>query len=206
MHREVSLLTRLGTVLLIMGAVVAGLGIAVSTGAVKLPRLHPSDQSADASAAAEHTAAEHTAADRQWASALCTNLLGWKNEIKRDGTSLNLGLGPVARIKDAAAATTRMLDGLNKLGPPPAAQSAQARAEADELRAQISSRALNLEHDATSVASGNLAAIGALVADVGNAKSMGTEIGSQLQHVVSADLGLSLAETGACRQLVGIPV
>jgi hypothetical protein len=197
MHGEIPLLIRLGRVVLIVGAVIAAAGIAVSTGAIKLPRLHHSRQSADPS-----PAAVRMAADRQWASALCTNLLGWKDEITRDGTSLNLGLGPMARIKDAAAATTRMLNGLDKLGPPPAGQSLAAQ----RLRARISSLALHLKNDATSVASGNLLAIGALVTDLGRTKAMGTEIGNDLQRVVSADVGLSLAETGACRQLVGIPI
>jgi hypothetical protein len=29
---------------------------------------------------------------------------------------------------------------------------------------------------------------------------------SELRHLVTVDLGLSLAETRACRQLVGIPI
>jgi hypothetical protein len=172
----------------------------VSTGAVKLPGVHHAAQPS------ETLAAQRTAANRQWASALCTNLLGWRNEIQRDGTSLNPGLGPVERVKDAARATTRMLGRLDKLGLPPVGTSSQARAGANHLRSALQSRALKLESDASSVASGDLAAIGGLVTDLNAGKALGTEIGNEVQRVVSVDLGLSLAETGACRQLVGIPI
>jgi hypothetical protein len=201
MHGEGSLIVRLGTVLLVMAGVVAGAVLAVSSGAVKLPGLHHASQSPQVS-----LAAERQAANRQWASALCTNLLDWKKQIQRDGTSLDPTLGPVARIKDATAATTRMLGELNQLGLPPAGQSGQARAVANRLRSALQSRALKLEADANSVASGSLAAIGTLVNDLDSAKAMGPQIGNELQRVVSVDLGLSLAETSACRQLVGIPI
>jgi hypothetical protein len=200
MNGEGSLLVRLGTVVLVMASVIAAAVAAVSTGIIKLPSFHHT------SSQTTTLAAQHTAANRQWASAFCTNLLDWKNQIQHDGTSLDLTVGPVARIKDATAATARMLGKLNQLGLPPAGQSAQARAEADHLRSVLQSRALKLKSDAASVASGDLAAIGALITDLNNDKSMGTEISSELQRVVSVDLGLSLAETGACRHLVGIPV
>lgn len=201
MHSEASLILRLGTVLLVMAGVVAAAVVAISSGAVKLPGLDHGTQRPTAT-----LAAQRTAANRQWASALCTNLLDWKKQIQRDGTSPSLGLGPVQRIKDATAATTRMLGKLNKLGLPPAGESRQARAAANHLRSALRSRALKLETDATSVASGDLAAIGTLVADLNRDKAMGTQISNELQRVVSVDLGLSLAETGACRQLVGIPI
>jgi hypothetical protein len=201
MHGEASLFTRLGTVLLVMAGIAAAVGAALSTGAIRLPSLFHSQRSVSTS-----LAAERTAANRQWASALCTNLLGWKNQIERDGTSLDLGFGPMARIKDATTATTRMLSNLEKLGLPPAGQTAQVRAETNQLRSAVASRALKLETDAASVASGNLGAIGTLVTDLEQDRSMGTAINNQLRRVVSVDLGLSLAETRTCRQLVGIPV
>jgi hypothetical protein len=202
MHSEGSLIVRLGTVLLVMASVIAAAAAAISTGALKLPGLHHSTKGSQTTT----LVAQHTAANRQWASALCTNLLDWKTQIQRDGTSLGLGLGPAARLKDAAAATKRMLSKLDQLGFPPAGQSSQARAEANHLRSVLGSRALKLETDATSVASGNLAAIGNLVADLNSDKAMRTAISNELQRVASVDLGLSLAETGACRQLVGIPI
>jgi hypothetical protein len=200
MNGEGSLLVRLGTVVLVMASIVAAAAAAVSTGIVKLPSFH------HAGSQTTTLAAQHTAANRQWASAFCTNLLDWKNQIEHDGTSLDLSLGPIARIKDATAATTRMLGKLNQLGLPPAGESPQARAEADQLRSSLQSRALKLKTDAASVAGGDLAAIGTLVTDLNNDKAMGTEMSNELQRVVSVDLGLSLAETGACRHLVGIPI
>jgi hypothetical protein len=200
MRSEGSLIVRLGTVLLVMVGVVAAGVAAVSTGIVKLPSFQ------HASSPTTTLAADRTAANRQWASAFCTNLLDWKTQIERDGTSLDPRLGPLARIKDATAATTRMLSKLNTLGLPPAGQSSQARAEANQLRTALQSRALKLKSDAASVASGNLAAIGTLVGELNDDKAMSTEVGNELQRVVSVDLGLSLAETGACRQLVGIPI
>jgi len=202
MHSEASLIIRLGTVLLVMVGVVAAGVLAVSAGVIRLPFLHHSGQSTQTTT----LAAQRTAANRQWASAFCTNLMDWKDAIERDGTSLNPGLRPVARIKDATAATTQMLGTLDKLGLPPAGQSAQGRAEANHLRSVLQSRARKLQADAHSVASGNLAAIGSLVSDLNDDKAMGTEISHELQRVVSVDLGLSLAETSACRHLVGIPI
>ena len=195
------MIVRLGTVLLVMVGVVAAGVIAVSAGVVRLPLLHHSQRSQTTT-----LAAQHTAANREWASAFCTNLVDWKNAIKRDGTSLNPSLGPIARIKDATAATAHMLGKLDKLGLPPAGQTAQSRAEANHLRSVLRSRARRLQADANNVASGNLAAIGSLVTDLNNDRAMSTEIGNELRRVVSVDLGLSLAETSTCRQLVGIPI
>jgi hypothetical protein len=203
--REVSVGRRVFRVFLIMAGIVAAVLVPVSTGAITLPWTKHSTRSDQASAQAS-LAAERTAANQQWASAMCTNILDWKTEIQRDATSLNLGFGAPARILDAIATTTRTLNELNKLGLPPAAQTAQARAEADQLRSEIESRVKNLRDAAGSVASGNLAAVGTLLSDLENDKAVGTQIVNELRHVVSVDLGLSLVETRACRQLVGIPI
>ena len=203
--REISLGTRLGRVLLIMGGITAAVLVAVSAGAITLPGAQDSTQGAQTSAQAS-LAASRMAANQQWASTTCTNLLEWKNEIQRDATSLNLGFGALARIQDAIAATTRMSNEINKLGLPPAAQTAQARAEIDQLRSDIESRVHNIADAAGSVASGNLAAIGALLSDLENDTAAGTRIVTELRHVLSVDLGLSLVESRACRQLIGIPI
>ena len=202
MHGEASLIGRFGTVLLVMVGVVAAGVVAVSAGVVKLPLLHHDGQPSQTTT----LVAQHTAANRQWAAAFCTNLMDWKKQLQRDGTSLNPTVGPVERIKDATAATTQMLGKLRNVGLPPAGRSGQARAEADHLRSMLQTRARKLQADANSVASGNLAAIGTLVTDLNRDKAMGMGISHELQRVVSVDLGLSLAETGACRQLVGIPI
>jgi hypothetical protein len=202
---DVSVGWRLARVLLVVGGVIAAVTVAVSSGAVTIPGLSGGSQTAQAS---DHTAlaAQRTAADKQWASATCTSILNWKNEIKRDGTSLNLGFGPGARIQDAITATTRLVNELDKLGLPPGANTTQARTELNQLRSDITSHLHDLEGTASSIAGGNLAAIGTLVTDLENDKVLGTQVAGALRHVVTVDLGLSLAETGACRQLVGIPI
>lgn len=200
--RETPVLIRLVRVLLAMGAVVAAAVLTVSTGVVKLPFAHHSSQSSpQTTLVAQRTAATN----QQWASAFCTNLLAWKNEIQRDGTSVNFGIGPAARIKDAVAATTRALGQLEKLGLPPG-QTAAARAAAQRLRSEIESRARKLQGDARSIAGGNLGAITTLLGDLQSDQAIGTQIGNELQRVVSVNLGLSIAETRSCRQLVGIPI
>jgi hypothetical protein len=181
----------------IAGAVVA----AVATGAISLPG-RGTVSHAQASSVPGLTD-QQEAADRQWATATCTNILDWKNEIQRDGTSLDPGLGPVARIKGSITATERLLNQLDRLGLPP---NAQAQVETEQLRSDIESRLHSLEGTASSVASGNLFAIGTLVSDLANDRVLGTQISSELRHVVSVDLGLSLIETRPCRQLVGIPL
>ena len=210
--REISVGKRLGRVLVILGVVAAGVLVTVGTGAITVPGAQDSTGSAQASTgsaqASTHAslAAKRMAANQQWASATCTNILGWKNEIQRDATSLDLGFGVLARIQDAIAATTRMSTGVNKLGLPPTAQTAQARAEIDQFRSDIESRVHNIEGAAGSVAGGNLAATGALLSALETNTVVGTQIVNELRHVVSVDLGLSLVETRACRQLVGIAI
>ncbi len=195
---------RLARVLLVMASIVGAVTVVISTGAVKIPGLSGGSRTTQPSEQAA-LAAQRTAAAEQWASATCTSILAWKNEIQRDGTSLNLALGPSARVHDAIAASTRLLSELDKLGLPPEA-SPRARTELAQLRADIASRLSSLEGAAGSVASGNLAAIGTLLGDLESDKVLPGQISSELQHVVSVDLGLSVAETRACRQLVGIPI
>jgi hypothetical protein len=196
---------RLGRVTLTMGAVAAAVVAIVSSGAITLPGFGNTSQAAQASDQAA-LAAQRTAADKQWASTTCTNILAWKNELKHDGTSLDFGFGPTARIKDAISATDRLMNELNQLGLPPGAQSPQAQAEWGRLRSDIDSRLRSLAGTASSVAGGNLAAIGTLLDALENDKVLGPQIASELGHVASVDLGISLAETSACRQLVGFPI
>jgi hypothetical protein len=198
---EVALSWRIGRVAALAAAGV----IAVNTGAISLPRQGDNTQTTRVSDRSA-LAAQQEAADKQWASSACTSILDWKNELHHDETSTSLGFGPVARIQDAVAATKSMLGELDKLGLPPGAQGAQARAEFNQLRSDIVSRLRDLEGTASSVAGGNLAAIGTLLSDLENDKVLGPQIASELSHVASVDLGLSLAETAACRQLVGVPI
>lgn len=137
--REVSLVVRLGRVFLVMGGVVAGIVLAVTSGAVTPPGFHHRSQSAAS------LAAQRTASNRAWASELCTSVVAWKNELHRDATSLNLGFSPAARVRDATAATKRLVHTVEKLGPPPAAGSGEAGAEAQQLRAELQSGARDLE-------------------------------------------------------------
>ncbi|HTX08664.1 MAG TPA: hypothetical protein VME22_08640 [Solirubrobacteraceae bacterium] len=195
---------RLLRVSLVMFGIAAAVVAAVASGAISLPGSRSGAKSQASSEAA--LAAQREAANSHWATATCTNILDWKNEIQRDGTSLDLGLGPSARIEDAISATRRMLTELEKLGLPPAAQNAQARAQIEQLRSDLQSRLQAIEGTADSVASGNLLAIGTLLGDLASDRTVGTQIAGELRQVVSVDLGLSLVETRACRQLVGIPV
>jgi hypothetical protein len=202
--REISVGRRLGRVLVILGGIAAAVLLAVSAGNISVPGAQ--DTESIQSSAQATLAAKRMAANRQWASATCTNILDWKNEIQRDATSLNLGFGALARIRDAITATTQMSNTFNQLGLPPAAHTAPARAEIDQLRSDVESRARRIETAAGSVAGGNLAVIGALVSDLETDTVVGTPIVKELRHVLSVDLGLSLVETRACRQLVGIPI
>lgn len=204
-HSEPSVGSRLARVIATVGVIAAVVTVAVSTGAVTIPGISSGSRKTQVNDQAA-LAAQRTAADEQWASATCTNILDWKNKIERDGTSLDLGFGPGARIQDAITATTRMVSELDKLGLPPGAQTAQARAELNQLRSDLGSRLHALEGAASSVAGGNIAAIGTLVTAFESDNGLGTRITGQLSHVVSVDLGLSLVETRACRQLVGIPI
>lgn len=192
---------RLARVTAVVFGVVAAISVALATGAVKVPGLSGGSPNAQAS-----DQAQRTASDEQWASATCTSILDWKNEIERDGTSLSLSFGAGSRVHDAIAATTRLVSQVEKLGLPPGAQTPQAQAELNQLRLDTTSHLRELEGTANSIAGGNLAALATLVTDLENDRDLGTQIAGELRHVVTVDLGLSLAETRACRQLVGIPI
>ncbi len=202
---EVSVVIRLGRVVLIMGAIAGGLLAAVGTGAVSLPSAQNGPQRT-VSSAQPSGAASRMAADRLWASAACTDILDWKNEIQRDATSLDLSFGALTRIKDAIGSSTRALDEVQQLGLPPDADNAHTRAEIDQLSGDVAARVQDAEGAARSLANGDLASIGTVVSDLENDTAAGIQIVAELRHVVSVDLGLSLVETGACRQLAGIPV
>jgi hypothetical protein len=191
-------------VVLVMAGIAAGVAGAVASGVISLPSLGAGSHTQPS--AETEAAAHRVAADRQWATATCTHILDWKNEIQRDETSLDPGIGVSARINDAITATDRLLSQLDKLGLPPTARNAQARVETEQLRSDIESHLHALEGTASSVAGGNLLAIAALVSDLANDRVLGTQVASELHHVVSVDLGLSLVETRTCRQLVGIPL
>ena len=194
-----------GRILLIVVGIAAAVVFAARAGVITLPGTKHSTAGAQTSAQAT-LAAKRTAANQRWASAVCTNLLQWKTAIQRDATGLDLGFDVAARISNALSTTTRALSTLDKLGPPPAAAGAQARAETSQLRFEIASRVKALQDAGASLASGNLAAVGTLLSDLSNDTVIGTQVVRELRHVVSVDLGLSLVETRACRALVGIPV
>jgi hypothetical protein len=193
------------TMTLTLAGVGAALLVAVTTAAITLVGAIGGPQPAQATAQAS-LAAQRAAANQRWASAACTNILDWKNEIHRDGSSLSLGLDPMTRVRDAIAATTRMLNRFDALGLPPSAQTPAGRAAAAQFDADVEPRLRALEGTAASVTAGNLAAIGTLVSELGADSAVPAEAVSGLRRLLSVDLGLSLVETRACRQLVGIPV
>lgn len=186
------------------GWVMAGIGLAliVALAAGVIPR-----SGAQASAQGTQTSTHDAVAtaNRQWASATCTNLLAWRTALTRDATSRDLGFGVPARIQDAIGATSRMLKRLDALGLPPAAQGGKARADAERLRSQVESRINDLQRAAARVQSGDLSALSTLIDDLRSDKALGAQMSGELRHFVTADLGLSLAGTPACRELVGIP-
>ncbi len=194
-----------GALLIMACALAAGLVVLVATNLVTVIGAVDGLQSTRRTAQVS-VAPPASAADRAWSSAMCTSILGWKQEIHRDASSLNLAFGPVARIQDAVAATTRMVARLSELGLPPGAQSSQAGADAARLRADVQARLHTLESSAGDVAAGHLDALGTLIAALGHDAGAQAPLVAELHRIVTADLGLSLAETRACRQLVGIPV
>jgi hypothetical protein len=194
---------RLGQVLLAMIGVGGAFVVAVSVGAITLPGTHSGTQSAQARDLVSLTA-KRTAANRQWATAACTSILSWKNEIHRDAANLDLGFGALPRIQDAITATTRMLSKIDKLGLPPSVQNGQARADVERLRTDLQGRVREVEDDARSVANGNIPAIGTLLSDLKNDRAVAPQMVDRLRQIVSVDLGLSVVQIRACQQLAGI--
>jgi hypothetical protein len=193
-----SLVSRVVPVAFILGALAAATAVALATGALKLPG------SGNARASTQQAAAaRQMAANQQWASATCSTVVGWKNEIRRDLHGLTLSLGAIPRVQDAIGATTRMADSIEQRGLPPALQGAQGHARADQLRSDVRSQVNGIESAASSVAAGNIGAIGTLLNGLGNAPSMERQIVGDLRGVAS-ELGVSLASSPPCRQLVGL--
>lgn len=194
---------RLGQVLLAIIGVGGAFVVAVSLGAITLPGTHSGTQSAQARNLVS-PAARRLAANEQWASAACTSILGWKNEIQRDAANLDLGLGALPRIQGAITATTRMLNKLDKLGLPPSMQSGQARADVERLRTDLRARVREIEDDARGVASGNIPAIVTLLSDLKNDRAVAPQMVDRLRQIVSVDLGLPAVQIRPCQQLVGV--
>src|SRR5262249_5069595 len=131
-HR--SLARRVVPFVCILGALVATIAVVLAIGAVKLPG------TGDARATTQRAAAAgQMAANQQWASATCSTVVGWKNEIQHDLHGLTLSLGAIPRVQDAIAATNRMVGSIDKLGLPPALQSAHGRAQIDQFRSDVRS-------------------------------------------------------------------
>jgi len=193
-----SLVSRVVPVVFIVCALAAAIAVALGAGAVTLPAGRSAKVTAQQAAAARQMAA-----NQQWASTTCSTVLGWKNTIQRDIHGLTLSLSALPRVQDAIGATTRAVDSIKKLGLPPALQSAEGRAALDQLRSDVQSHVQSIESAATSVAGGNLGAIGTLLSDLGNAPSTGSQIVGHLREIAS-QLGVSLAASPSCRQLVGL--
>jgi hypothetical protein len=190
--------SRVVAVVFILGALAAATAVALGTGAVKLTGSGTARASTQQAAAARQMAA-----NQQWASATCSTVLGWRNEIQNDLHGLTLSLGAIPRVQDAIGATTRMVDSIEELGLPPALQGAQGRAQVDQLRSDVRSHVHGIEGAASSVAAGNIGAIGTLLSGLGNTQSMERQIFGHLRGVAS-ELGVSLASSPSCRQLVGL--
>jgi hypothetical protein len=91
----------------------------------------------------------------------------------------------------------------NRGGHAPALQGPQGRAEVDQLRSDVESRLHGIESAASSVAGGNLGAIATLFGYLRNAPSTEGRIVGQVRDTAS-ELGVSLASSPSCRQLVGL--
>lgn len=193
-----SLVSRVVPLVLILGALGAVAAVALSSGAAK-----PSGGSNAQAGGQQAAAARQMAANQQWASSACSTMVVWKNEVQRDLHGLTLSFSAIPRVEDAIGATTRMVTSTQKLGVPPALQGAQGRAQLDQLRTDVQSRLLGIKSAISSVASGNFGAIGTLLSDLKNAPSMEGQVVGQLRGVAS-ELGVSLASSPSCRQLVGV--
>lgn len=193
-----SLLSRIVPVALILGALAAATAVALGAGAGSLSGTGDAKASTDQAAVTKQMAA-----NQRWASATCSAVVGWKDEVQRELHGLTLSLGAIPRVQAAIGATTHMLDSIEKLGVPPALQSAQGRGLVEQLRSDIQSRAQGVESAASSVAGGNVGAISTLLSDLANAPSIEAQIAGRLRDVAS-ELGVSMASSPACRQLVGL--
>jgi hypothetical protein len=193
-----SFVSRIVPVVLILGALAAATAVALGAGAVNLPGTGDAKVSTDQAAVTRQMAA-----NQRWASATCSTVVGWKNEVQYDLHGLTLSLGAIPRVQAAIGATTRMVDSIEKLALPPALQSAQGRALVEQLRSDIQSGAHGVESAASSVASGNVGAIATLLSDLENARSIEAQIAGHLRDVAS-ELGVSMASSPACRQLIGL--
>jgi hypothetical protein len=59
------------------------------------------------------------AANLRWTRIACARVLAFKNALHKDGTSLDLGFGPQARVRNAIAAGRDLVGTFEALGLPP---------------------------------------------------------------------------------------
>jgi hypothetical protein len=159
-----------------------------------------------AAALAGCAGSQQTAHDQQWAQAVCTNVLAWQTKIHHDETSLDLNLGPHARLQNAIAASRQLADQLTTIGLPAGQHNAQQRRQVRLLISDIRAQANTIADTATRLQNGNIASAGTLIDNSSQDAGLAAQLVDQLQHAGSIALAIAAIETRACRKLAGIPI
>jgi hypothetical protein len=145
-------------------------------------------------------------ADQRWAQSVCTHVLAWQTKIHHDETSLNLNVGPHARVQDAITATHRLATELTGIGLPVSQHNVRQRRQIRRLMRNIRAQAGTIADAATKLQNGDLTSAGALIDNSNQDAKIAAQLIEQLQHAGSMDLAIAALETKACRKLADIPI
>jgi hypothetical protein len=159
-----------------------------------------------APAVAGCASSQQAAHDQRWAQSVCTNVIAWQTKIHHDETSLDLSLGPHARVQDAIAATRRLADKLTTIGLPAGRHDAQQQRQIRRLMTAIRAQANSTANTATKLQNGDLTSAWTLIYNSRQDARLAAQLVDQLRHAGSTDLAIAALETKACRKLAGSPI
>ena len=145
-------------------------------------------------------------ANQRWANTVCTNVLAWQKQVHHDETSLNLALGPRARVDDAIGATRRLASELTALGLPATQRASRAPTQFGTLGSAVQTKLTEARAAADKLESGDVNAAGVLIGDLPGRADLAVALLNDARQLASTDLAIAVAETKTCRQLAGVPI
>jgi hypothetical protein len=145
-------------------------------------------------------------ANQRWANTACTDMLAWQKQVHHDETSLNLALGPRARLNDAIGATRRLVNAITVLGPPVTQRHSHSQAHFRQLGSALQTKLTEAQTATNKLETGNLDGATSLISDLPGGADLAASMLSDARQLASTDLAIAVLDTKSCRQLAGLPV
>jgi hypothetical protein len=145
-------------------------------------------------------------ANRRWANTVCTDMLTWQKQVHHDLISLNLALGPRARLNDTIETTRRLVNEITVLGPPASQRESRDQATFRQLGSAVQTKLTEAQTAANKLENGNVDGATALISDLRDGASLAAALISNARHLATTDLAIAVLDTKTCRQVAGLPV